>query len=48
MSWSLISLWRVIVKPPLGHERACSIEKLVPQAQVEGVGGQLYRRARAS
>ena len=33
---SLISLWRTIGNPPLGQDKACSTEKLAPQAQLEG------------
>ena len=44
---SLISLCRMVGKPPFGHDRACSTEKLVPQAHVVGVckGCQPYLRA---
>ena len=37
-------------KPPFGHDSACSTEKAVPQAQLEGMlaGNQPYLRANAS
>ena len=47
---SQISLWRMIGKAPLGHERACSTEKCEPQTHVVGkpCGGRPYLRASAS
>ena len=47
---SRISLCLIEGNPPLGHDRAWSTEKFLPQAQVVGVreGCQLYRSARAS
>ena len=47
---SLTSLCRTMGNPPIGLERACSTEKLVPQAHVEGIsaGCQPYLRAMAS
>ena len=33
---SLISLWRMDGKPPLGQVRECSIENLAPQPHVAG------------
>ena len=34
---SLISLYRIEGNPPLGQDKACSMEKDVPQAQCVGV-----------
>ena len=34
---SRISLWRMVGKPPLGQERACSTVKVFPQAQSMGI-----------
>ena len=47
---SLISLCRMVGNPPLGQDRACSTEKLVPHVPVVGVcwGSQPYLRAMAS
>ena len=47
---SLTSLCCTMGNPPIGLERACSTEKLVPQAHVEGIsaGCQSYLRAMAS
>ena len=47
---SRISLWRMIGKPPLGHERTCSTVKEEPHTQWRGMldGNQPYRSARAS
>ena len=37
-------------KPPLGQDKACFTEKVLPHSQLEGVrlGGQSYRKASAS
>ena len=47
---SRTSLCRMVGKPPIGHDSACSTEKLVPQAHEVGVckGCQPYLRAMAS
>ena len=47
---SRISLWRMIGKPPLGHERTCSTVNEEPHTQWRGMleGNQPYRSARAS
>ena len=47
---SLISLCLMDGNPPLGYDKACSIENLVPHPHVMGDcnGCQLYLRARAS
>ena len=47
---SLISLCLRIGKPPLGHDRACSTEKVVPHSQLDGIllGGHPYLSAIAS
>ena len=47
---SRTSLCRHIVTPPEGHERACSVETVVPHTHSLGrsSGVQLYLRCRAS
>lgn len=47
---SLISLWRRVGNPPFEQERACSVMKLLPQAQFVGrsTGVHPYLRAIAS
>ena len=47
---SCISLCLMDGNPPFGHDKACTIENLVPHPHIEGdcSGCQLYLRARAS